>query len=835
MFRSRKKKNNGGNKRTVRSTLGDDDDNDGENDQNLAATTGVRKDNDDDEEEEEDKAPSALLIALQKRKKDKKIKKKTNAKRKLGGGGGLIVRSFDVEEAGEDDNSATDEDNHNRRKKKKKRKRGLGFGGGVATTWFDGDSKQNGDDDDRASRAIHGAYGKEALEQLKSEQKRQSVQQDPPQTTTIPAFVPLNDGDLNATGNSNNGGLPQEESFISLEDPGEENGGGWEHHGQIREQEKDSVFVVENPPPDESHGWERQIEQRAGIKVSSRRSPPTNNTVLSLDELSQKLKSTIDIIDRQREELENSTNRLKVDRDHAAKNAEAHNESIKNTGLACEFYQATRRDLTLWVGALRDFQEKVQPIAAAFREMLEVQSMEYSREFRSWQDDCIAALYQTDRLDRVLGRQPDSTLLTKASNEVVYDEFGRDIRSQYLRDRELRFKERLAYIHRNNTDSNDVIRREDHDEEERSKILHEALNAAIEDLNEEYTSVKKLKAVFDGWFAAYYYDYQQCYATLSFGDLYAVLVQVQICKSNFFPDVLSSGSDGSKISATNSDVSPPYSILEINECSLDASNDRNLNKEGKIDPKKLEKSTTENRKRIARAVEKGVFPMLVEMLKNDADRDEDDSSFFLFSSPEKSSLIAGFIRDVAIRPLQSNSSESSSSNLLQKVRDLVSITIKNALDGVAIPLLNKQSGGPVRDDERNSGSSLPPQTKKTDCSVVFASFHLVRILQQTLCNIIVHWFPLMARYDTEAENGEAESGIHHLLNFVNNKYLVLLSSIENTGDRSSSSENGQLTWEEFFKPVWEALNREPTNIIESPSLMLLTMPLRAAAHAYNLN
>ena len=810
-------------------TSNDGDADDGQNnDADQVGSNGVPSDEDD----EVDEPPSALLIALQKRKTEKRDKKRMKAKRNIGsGGGGTVVRSFDIEEAA-DDGDGEDAQTKRKKSRRKKRKRGLGFGGGGDNdNMMDGDTNNDEIDDEiMGSRTIN-TYGKEALEKLKSEQKLQTVPQwEPLKATTSFNTDSLKNGDSKIISN------PPEESFISLDDLGEGNDTGSENYGRKMEQENEKMYVVNDPLPDESNDWERQIEQRAGIKASSISTYPSKNTtttskLLSLDELSQKLQSTVETIDRQKEELQNATNRLRADRNHAMTNSKDHQETLRKTGLACEFYQSTRRDLTLWVGALRDLQEKVSPIAAAFREMLRIQTNDFGHEFRAWQDDCVETLYQTNRLDRVLGRQPESTLLSRASNETVIDEFGRDVRSQYLRDRELRFKDRIEYIHRNNNRA--IIKREDHDEEERSKILQEALSAALEDLDQKYTSVTQLKIIFDGWFAAYVDDYQQCFATLSFGDLYAVLMQAELCKSNLFPDVLSS---------LNRAASQEQPILEIDHCFSDTSKDQEKEEEKYTAKNKSSKVTIENEGRLARVVEKGVLPVLVKILNNDEDGGNDNDSLYLFFSSIKSRLISKLINDVAIQPLQhgqnSSNGKSLNSNLRQQLQNLVSTAIKNALGGISIPLLNKGNSSGCDDDSGNNGTSL---------AFRFASVYLVQILQQALCNIIIYWFPLID-VDTNSNSssdGQAETGIHCVLNFINEKYLVLLSSIENaeeatsSSSSSSSSEPSLSSAKAFFKPVWEALNNTNTesrsNIIELPSLMLSTLPLRAAARAYELN
>lgn len=779
MFRSKKKKINAGSRRVVR-TFDDEED---ENDVNQVKTDGVGTN--DKQRLDVDEPPSALMIALQRKKDEKRNKKRLKAKRKIGSGG-PVVMSFDIEEDDEND----DDDQH--RKKKKKRKKGLGFGGGGNFANVDGDARK----DDEMASFTTSTYGKDALEQLKSEQKRQTVQRAPLESTVTPNEESM---DIDATIRKGDENLP-EESFIPLDDEGGGNDTRFENYGRKKGQAKDKIFVVDDPPQDESHGWERQIEQRAGLRPSSQPSRPQNSKLLSLDELSEKLESTVETIDRQREELENSTNRLRADREHAKSNSKDHQKRLKQIGLACEFYQSTRRDLTLWVGALRDLHEKVQPIATAFTEMLLVQTKEFGQEFRSWQDDCVATLYQNRSLDRVLGRQPESTLFSTASNETVIDEFGRDIGSQYQRDRELRFKKRLEYINHNEMFSNDdIIKREDHDEEERAKILREALSAALEDLDQEYTSVTHLKSIFDGWFTAHFDDYQQCFATLSFGDLYAVLVQVELCKSNFFPDILSTVNESS--SGTES------SILELDRCLLD------LPKEEAKEEINVKKVAKENEGRLARAVEKGVLPILLKILSDTEDKDN-DTLFCLFFSATKSSLVSTLAKDIAIN-------RSSNSSLSNNIQNLISAAIRRALEGVSIPLFNKD---------------VPPlqsSSEALDFSVRFSRKYLVQILQQALCNIIIYWFPLidLETNSVLSSDGQAETGIHYVLNFINDKYLVLLSSMENVDQTTSESPSAK----HLFKKIWEALRTDSRNIIESPSLMLLTMPLRAAARAYQLD
>jgi len=198
---------------------------------------------------------------------------------------------------------------------------------------------------------------------------------------------------------------------------------------------------------------------------------------------------------------------------------------------------------------------------------------------------------------------------------------------------------------------------------------------------------------------------------------------------------------------------------------------------------------TEYKGLLTRAVEKSLIPIITEMLKG--------SSFCLFFSSSKTFLVSKLI-DVAIRHLHKSSS------LKVKIKDLISTAIKNSLDRIAIPILKRN----FKDNECAA------------ISIKFASTFLIKILQRALCNVIIYWFPLIP-----LDSSEGENSLHFVLNFINDKFLIILSSLDN---------NESLVAKTLFAPVWNALIRDQRKIIESPSLILLTMPLRAAAHAYQL-
>eukprot|EP00536_Pseudo-nitzschia_multiseries_P000700 jgi/Psemu1/321744/estExt_fgenesh1_pg.C_90003 len=680
---------------------------------------------------------------------------------------------------------------------------------------------QHDDDDDDGMEGVAQTYGREALEQLMAEQKRSLPPPPPPVAAGDPANPRGNNAvdagsniNVNVNINSNHQHRsPEEESFIPLEDkddtdPYPAGGGSDDAPGK---NSLESMFAVDrighSRLEESSRGWEQRIEQRAGIHASRTATTTTTSrspspSLLSLADLSRKLGSTLDTLRTQTEDLRHATNRRRVDREHAVSESRRQQEHIRTTGHACEFYQGTRRDLTLWVGALRDLNEKVEPIAAAFLEMLRTQIGEFGSEYRSWQDDCCAVLYETHRLDRILGRQPDEQ--RARSETMVCDEFGRD-----------------------------------------------ALDAALDDLDREYTSGARFKSIFDRWFVSYFEDYQQCYATLSFGDLYAVLLKVELFKSNFFPRMLLSLSSSPR-SNNNEDraISPPVrsALIELEQC-LVCSTPKDSTESGEstesnksVDEKK---TRAENEGRIARSVEKSLLPMLEGILEGDDGSQTngkisagDGDPFGLFYSSTKSLLLSQLVADAMRHLPRGPNGGSSSSSLRQRLEKALSSAIQRALDGVAIPILKGN----------NDSQTNREKSDREDLSVRYACTYQAETLRQTLCNIIDHWLPLIALDDTDADtdagtgtdtssNGDPpENGIHAVLNFINDKYLMLLSSLENVHEHEATPEASSppLSAKSLFEPVWEALHRDARNIVDSPSLMLVTMPLRAAALAYQL-
>ncbi|KAG7373207.1 hypothetical protein IV203_033931 [Nitzschia inconspicua] len=726
-------------------------------------------DGDDNNQEEDGDDHGALQSALLIRKKQKVAKK---------GRTGLVVRSFELNEDGMDD----DTESNNQKRLKKKRKRGLGFGGG-------GGSLQQGDhhhDDPAESQGqnldanqdFQSSYGKEALEELKAEQKRQKLKMDAIGTTGEESTVTektINTSDVPATEAKTHGvnSTNAEESFISLQ------GGNQIYdttpytttqHEALRDEYDLEEMVAD---PEESELWNEQIEKRAGIKSyrTAQTAQRSVSKLVSSDDLSCNLQSTIQSMQIQQEELQNSINRRKADREHVRNDSIAQEETLKTAGTACEYYQKLRYDLTLWVGALRDLCAKITPIQQAFLEMLEVQCEDVDHELRSWQDDCIAVLQEQGMTSQILGRQPEIPVNSGAPS---IDEFGRDIKSQYLRDRDLRFQHRQQKLKHDNASGDEPSVQDicnclldDHNETERCETLNEAFRATMDDLDQDYTSSQGLKDIFDQWKSQYVEDYKQCYASLSLGDLYAIFLQMEICKSSWFVEMITSGSG---------------------EYSSHPTFPKNLES-------MLSYGSTDDEGYIQRSVEKSLVPMLSSILQT-------HPSALLFLSRNKSYLMSRLMQ-LAVRSLPE------SPRTVQNLEKAVSEAIARALDGIAIPIVNQVDESTVKI------SSLAQSSK-------FATTYLAQILGEMLYNMIFYWFPLLPLEATI----EGTDGLHAVLNFINEKFLMLLSSLDKKEDHRSK---------QLFSVLWQALRQDQRNLLEAPSLLLLTLPLRAAGRAYQLD
>lgn len=402
------------------------------------------------------------------------------------------------------------------------RRRRLGYGGGGAPL--------NVDDDEPTSKP-HSAYNAESLKQLR-QQQQVSKKEPPPQPASEIVddllgqedFVPLRvvTGDeamhysepITTTGATDDAGPKQQQVAAELDD--------------------------EDDPE-----WQAQVARRAGIVSAPRpstittaattaQSPASAN--LSMEELRKQVEDSIQQLRTKQQEFKQTLARRGAEVAQTRQEAQRQAQDVQEHGTAVEYYQHLQQRLVTWVGAARQLQEKVIPLQQALHQV--EAELAAADRWKEWENDMIAVLYQYDRLDQVLGKQPDPVLYDPVSSlGTLVDEFGRDVKSQATVQREQRARRRQKIRQQRETWRGDESDGNVSDEEkenlrERHNALQQALQLAMNELDSEYTVLQNVVDVFAEWRHHYPHDYKQCYASLSLADLATVLIQAELCSLN---------------------------------------------------------------------------------------------------------------------------------------------------------------------------------------------------------------------------------------------------------------------------------------------------------------
>lgn len=706
----------------------------------------VEKDEDSDTTEDQTDAP----VVIRRKKKKPKVS-------------GMIIRSFPLQE---------DEEDEPPRLKKRRRKKGLGFGGAL-----DAEAQEDFTSKEETGLEIR-SYGKESLENLKAQQKTKPTTEKTAEAETnseiekssetpAPKIHHEVESSL-AQGADNTVGetivLTGEEAMnMQMQQP-------TEVMGDIFLTKVHGIMVQELDDAVESSAWEAQIARRAGLQPSNEPSQPPTSKLPSLNSLRHQLESTFENVQLQQQDLEHSIMRRKADLAQTESELKRQQQSLHDAGKACTDYQILRHALAMWVGALRDMQQKVEPIQETLIEIILSQYKTAQKEWINWQDDAISILQDAAKIDQILGRQPQ--LPTSNETATGTDEFGRDIQSQYLREREKRVNNRIErqklQSDRSVIDGSDAILCiwiNNEDREKRYRILQEALRVALSDLDEEYTDISKLLAVFAQWRETNSDEYRQCYASMSLGDLTSVLVQVQFCRSSWLLSML-------QTNAPSDNESHLFSWLP----SLVA-----VDKECKAD----EESPTQR-------IFKRIFvPFLLALLT--------EAPAMCFLSAEKSQLLRNLVAET-IKNLDNKSPE------FAELETALVNAITDLLGKVSIPLVK----GGIRGDIEEIDQVM-------NHAAEFATTGQGKCIQQLLLNLLNDWVPVVKR------SSEYETLGQCVLGFISSRYLFFLSSIS----------SGVAA--EMFSPIWKILERENKDWLESPSLFLQGAPVRAAAAAYGFS
>lgn len=316
------------------------------------------------------------------------------------------------------------------------------------------------------------------------------------------------------------------------------------------------------------------------------------------------------------------------------------------------------------------------------------------------------------------------------------------------------------------------------DYRERYLALKEALRVALEELEDEYTSFEELAKVFLGWKTSHAEEYRQCYASLSLGDLAAVLVKVELCRSTWLSAMMEDD-DGDETSSNDHHAELDGLVSWVSHLGIMEQDLR----EGDDGP-------------IPRVLEKSLVPFLIALL-------DDPSSTYCWASPTKSRLLSQCITRVMglFQTKKKNNAPHETVRLLQKA---LQKSTKKALESMTISIVKPRVKPDDHDDEQVVHALVSAKQGQVQC------------LQQLLLHILTYIVPVTDPNDNEY--------IEAILDFLSSKFLFLLSSL--SSDQAST----------LFSPIWKALHatQQSRDWLLSPMWMLQAMPIRGAAVAYGL-
>lgn len=529
--------------------------------------------------------------------------------------------------------------------------------------------------------------------------------------------------------------------------------------------------------------WEFEVTRRAGriSHASSERTSPPKRNNFEISKLRQKIQTSLDDLEMQQIDTNKTKSRREVDIEHIKEEIVKQDSELQQAGVALEFYQKWREQLVSWVGAVRDIHDKVELILVSYHQL---QSDRVSLvRWEHWENDILSVLNQHKLIDRVVGRQPPDIIFQDAMATV--DEFGRDVKSQYVLQREQR-RQKLKRIIANRkerskssnveylserigvgTESDAFISDEENESfGERQLALQNALLVVTSDLEEEFNMLNNLVALFKEWHQTFPDEYKQCYAGLSLADLAAIFVQIELC--NFF--VMSNQSTIENIDANW--------ILTM----------RDAYDTGIMDDAAVE-----------RLIARSVQPAIIDLL---------DKSGVNLASTKQTQSVAAFL--VQVQNLLPTNSE-----VMLTICNKIVNYVKTQLEGYAIPLLVAETlvG---RCDQVPDGD----QKEELEDAIAAATVDQIHRISRTLINLIQYW--------TSFTKPVVESAfIETILHFVGAKFLVLLSSVRNLKQRYEVIDPNDIATN-ALRGLMSVLTTE-TDWLQRHDLMLLTAPIRAAA------
>ena len=764
-----------------------------------------KNDNDDDDDDEEEETNLSAVIRAKKLQKQDKKRGKRGKKRQIN-----VIRSFAVSDDEQDNDNEQNDDHDNddigndndKRSKKKKSKKdrkeekkkktrkkrkhaGMGFGGGDAAMDSDDNDGDNDNNDTTAKEAS--LYGGDALAQLRAQQKvrpkktndamdtsnglSSSDQQygaqsnRPNDTDTAPTILTgeqAMDVDGNNVGTSSD--VPMGSSKLSRNRP------------------LDRTRELGDDTP-EASAWEAEISRRAGLAmddtISNNNSNNNTDTLLnnkSVSELRDQVQQTIRQLRRHGQDLDTSYNRRQVEVEQARQDYQRQDQELREAGKALEYYQELRLELASWVGALRELRGRVSPLQDALRQL----QQEHLDRWEWWENGIVNTLRQADLLETIVGRQPPEETDKNGGMGAakVLDEFGRDVKSQHVLEMEKHGRQRrLIQAERSLAgDESDahLSNAERTEMKERQTALDSALEVAMEELAEQYSSLPDLVALFVGWHKAYPDEYKQCYAGMSLADLASVLMQVRLCTTHH-PLHWQGATDKllEKSNVATSTTTTPNDSGIPGTAAL-ASMPR------------VEKDMEDTP--VYRMIDKVLIPAMEDVLGQKA--------MNLQSTRHCHSMARFYQHTVELIP------NPHTSVLVDKLNRQLVQYLSEKLNGIAIPILksNVSVGNSTDDDDMSAVRD----------AVRYAQSGQLRRLEKMLQNLLRYFAPVLGKLLAEP-----------VLDFVSSQLLYLLSSLPDTAVQEKKR---------VFVAVWESL--QPLGWLEQSEYLLQSAPIRAASMVY---
>jgi hypothetical protein len=529
---------------------------------------------------------------------------------------------------------------------------------------------------------------------------------------------------------------------------------------------------------DDNNSWEAEVARRAGVQVpletnpslvddndnSHRRYNRNRSSFASLVEFRSAIAKSVDALESERKDLASAEMRRKYEVEQARIELERQQSELKQNGCALDFYQHWREKMIGWIGAIREIHTKVDMILSSLH-TLEADRIALDR-WQDWENDTIAVLYQHKLLQRVIGRQPPDIIYHDVITTV--DEFGRDIKSQHVLQREQRRRKqqkilrnrtrkeyvtttvssleaRLTMTNNNNfgTQSDGFV---SDDEEETFRTRHDALMkalaVAVEDVDEEYTSLHNLFALFEEWYKEYPDEYNQSFANLSLADLASVLIQLELCSMNDPWDESGGYNEGRWMTIVR------------------AAYDKGVLDDGSVE----------------RIFDKVVVPSILDIF---------DKRGFNIASRKQMKSFHNFIHRIEkVFP-------SKATQMLLKVRTRMVMYVHEQLDTIAVPIvIDAASSKSVENASSSSDTSAidvfwkqnDTESDEIQDAIIGSTDVQFRRMNKVLLNLLRYWAPLLQQHDEQRQNDgvfqkTGSSFVECVVRFITDKYLLLLSSI----------------------------------------------------------